>query len=227
MGNSIDNKIGTLAHDSTSGQVGVRSADTAHYSSQRPMSLLTQDRLTDKFRQVTTVLREFDYVTRLEMKVDGFQITMQKDTEAFETVLASRDGENMFNSMPVNDSNPEVAIVKEMQEAMDVTNDSPHTQEVCVQDALSGLMKTTADAGEQEEVDIVDTFDECGGLWISLSEQAKRVFRTPGTVRTWRESKYATFSKKNPLIGKDKKGHIFRKTSDKDNAECEYFVKHG
>ena len=68
-----------------------------------------------------------------------------------------------------------------------------------------------------------ETFDENKGFWVSTEDFAGKQARTVHTLRKLREVQHVAFSQKNPLIGKDKAGNIFKRSSNTPTFTCKYF----
>ena len=77
-----------------------------------------------------------------------------------------------------------------------------------------------------EQEDIADTVAKMKGRWVSQDEfwMMKR-YKSVEILHRYREKRnIKERSQKNPRIGKDKVGNIFRKVGDKQSDTFEYFV---
>ena len=80
---------------------------------------------------------------------------------------------------------------------------------------------------EEDIADIVAHLTSEGkGFWVSQQEYADAMDYEVETLRTYRETRHnPRYSKKAPMIGMDKSGNIFKKTSDKNKAPHLYFLR--
>ena len=111
----------------------------------------------------------------------------------------------------------------------DTINESP-TAPTTEPAKLPVVPKTAA---EQEDIaDIVARLEaRTEGCWVSQDEfldpdiNANRTNFTLKTFRTWRETRYIVWSKKNPAIGMDNGGNFFtRKGKNPRNYRYRYFL---